>query len=219
MSSHPYIEVRSMKVTHNRKEEVRKELLDEAAKHFAKFGFEGSNINDISQDAGYAKGTIYNYFRSKEELFGTVIEEAAQRAVRRYRAVKPGSDVRECLKSLAQADVSVLREEEAFMKVLAGEAMNPRSENYGEILSHLAPFIEQISDVLQSGLEIGVIRTDRPVPQLSLAFLGILTLMYIQHWKSGGTWPELEEIPELVVTLFLDGAGTGPRNADHQGRL
>ena len=49
-------------------------------------------------------------------------------------------------------------------------------------------------------------RIDLPPPQLALAFVGMLTLLFVQHWGSGGTWPSLDEIPQLVVALFLDGA-------------
>lgn len=186
---------------------MREILLEEAAKHFARTGFEESNINEIAVGAGYAKGTIYNYFRSKEELFGEVIAEAARRAILRYRSAPVYKSVRKSLKQVALADISVLREEEPFIKVLASEAMNPRSENYGLILTHLGEFIEMIARILDVGIENGEIRNDRPTAQMALVFLGLLSLLYIQHWKSGGEWPSLDEIPDLVVTFFLDGAG------------
>ena len=196
-----------MKISIEQREAVKKRLLEEAARHFARFGFDATNINEVATGAGYAKGTIYNYFRSKEELFGEVISEAARRTVERYQSRQISGSARTALKELAEADVSVLREEESFMKILVSEALNPRSENYDVILTHLGPFIEKVSKILEEGLEKGEIRTDKPVAQLSIAFLGMLTLLYVQHWKTGGIWPTLEEIPDLVVTLFIDGAG------------
>lgn len=164
-------------------------------------------MNEIATGAGYAKGTIYNYFKSKEELFGAVIAEAARRTATRYRSAPVHRSARKSLRELVLADISVLREEEPFMKVLASEAMSPKSDNYDLILAHLAEFIEMISGVLDKGIENGEIRKDKPTVQLALIFLGLLTLLYVQHWKSGGGWPSLDEIPDLVVTLFIDGAG------------
>lgn len=164
-------------------------------------------MNEIALGAGYAKGTIYNYFSSKEELFGEVIAEAARRTVERFRRAPGHSSVKESLRELALADVSVLQEEESFIKVLAGEAMNPRSENYGLILSHMGEFTGMVSSILNTGIENGEIRDDKPTPQLAMVFLGLLTLLYVQHWKTDGAWPSLDEIPDLVVTLFMDGAG------------
>ncbi len=42
---------------------------------------------------------------------------------------------------------------------------------------------------------------------MAVEFLGLLSLFYVQHWGSAGVWPALDEIPELVVEMFLDGAG------------
>lgn len=209
MTTHPYKRV-NVKITPGQKEAVRRKLLEKAAEHFSRLGYDAANINEIAIDAGYAKGTIYNYFKSKEELFGEVIAEAASHAAERYDSEEASESVRESLKRLAEADVSVLREQESFMKILASEAMSPRSDNYEMILRHLGPFIEVISKILEDGVDRGEIRKDVPIAQLSLFFLGMLTLLYVQHWKSNGMWPTLEEIPDLVVTLFIDGA----RNKD-----
>lgn len=193
-------------MSQEQKEGARVRLLEEAAKHFAEHGYEGTNVNEIALAAGFAKGTIYNYFKSKDELFGEVIAEAARKAVSRYSLVKSQGSARESLRSLAAADLSVFKEEESFMKVLIGEAMSPRAETYDLVLRHLSPFIDAISAILAKGAQEGEIRTDKPAVQLALVFLGILTLLYIQYWKSGGSWPNLDEIPGLAVTVFLDGA-------------
>jgi len=55
--------------------ETRKRLLEAAATEFANKGFTGANINSISLAAGFAKGTIYNYFPSKRELMLALIDE------------------------------------------------------------------------------------------------------------------------------------------------
>ena len=194
-----------VRISQAAKVEVRKRLLEAAARHFAQQGFEATNIDEVALEAGFAKGTIYNYFASKETLFGEVLTEAARRTVARYSESRHGGSVRSALKALAAADVAVLREEEAFMKVLVGEALNPRRDNYALILDHLAPFLVAVSDVLEAGVQMGEVRRDRPIPQLALLFNGILTLLYVQRWRTGGAWPTLEEPPALAVSTFLDG--------------
>lgn len=54
---------------------TRKKLLNTAAIEFATCGFTGANINRISIAAGFAKGTIYNYFPSKRALMLALIDE------------------------------------------------------------------------------------------------------------------------------------------------
>src|SRR5262249_56732695 len=69
-----------VRVTADVKETTHGRLLAAAAQEFARAGFERANIDGISLAAGYAKGTIYNYFPSKEELFLAVVEEASAQA-------------------------------------------------------------------------------------------------------------------------------------------
>jgi AcrR family transcriptional regulator len=54
--------------------ETRRQLLDAATTEFAREGYDGANINRISRAAGYAKGTIYNYFPSKRALMLALID-------------------------------------------------------------------------------------------------------------------------------------------------
>jgi len=55
--------------------ETRQGLLQAAMIEFAREGYANANINDISVSAGFAKGTIYNYFPSKAELMLALIRE------------------------------------------------------------------------------------------------------------------------------------------------
>ena len=68
------------RVTADTKQATRARLLAAAAQEFARAGLERANVDAISLAAGYAKGTIYNYFASKEELFLAVVEEASAQA-------------------------------------------------------------------------------------------------------------------------------------------
>jgi len=57
--------------------ETRGLLLGAATEEFAREGYNGANINRISQAAGFAKGTVYNYFASKRALMLALIDEIA----------------------------------------------------------------------------------------------------------------------------------------------
>ena len=195
---------------------VRQRLIETAARHFARAGFEGARIDAISQDAGLAKGTVYNYFPSKQALFGTVIARAAKRAAERFQMADPRGTVRQRLIALAEADVSVLREEEDFTKVIVREAMAFRPETYSIIEAHLAPYVTAVAGVLEHGQSTGELRDDLPAAQLAWLFVGTLSLLYVQHWGSEGAWPTLDEIPALAVTSFLDGAAARPQEAPYE---
>ncbi len=199
------------RTTATAKESARAKLLEAAARHFARQGLDAANVDAISMDAGFAKGTLYNYFRSKEHLFAEVITEACRRAVDRYTVARTIGSARERLAALAAADVAILREDEGFTRVLVREAMSFRHQTYPLIVEHLQPLLDKVEEILREGVATKEMRSDRPVRELALFFVGTLTLLYVQHWGSSGNWPRLEEIPELAVTMFVEGAGSGPR--------
>ena len=58
--------------------QTRERLLEAATAEFARQGYEKANINHISRAAGYAKGTVYNYFDSKRALMLALIEAIAK---------------------------------------------------------------------------------------------------------------------------------------------
>ena len=56
-------------------EALHKDILNAAKELFSHFGFKKTAVDDIAKKARGAKGTIYNYFRNKEDLFQEVLRE------------------------------------------------------------------------------------------------------------------------------------------------
>ncbi|SDY18165.1 transcriptional regulator, TetR family [Ruminococcaceae bacterium YAD3003] len=54
------------------REETRNLIIRKSVLYFAKNGFEGTKISDLSRHIGIAQGTIYIYFKSKEELYSEI---------------------------------------------------------------------------------------------------------------------------------------------------
>ncbi len=188
------------------KQATRKRLLEAGASEFAKHGLEGANVNEISLAAGLAKGTIYNYFPSKEAVFLAVVAEACRLAEQGAEPM-PGASTSTRLENVLAADVEWARRHEPFARVLVAEALNPDPDLHPRVIAAAAPFIDRVTAILRDGVERGEVRDDVPTEQLALVFVGLGDLALVQHWGSGGTWPRPEEIPPLITRLFLQGAG------------
>ena len=199
------------RITQETRESTRNRLLEAAAFEFARAGLERANINEISIAAGLAKGTVYNYFESKEDLFVAVIEEATERAAAGARAAPPGASARERLRMTLASDVRWVSEHEPFAQVLIREALGADTRLHPRIVAAAAPFLGKVEDILGDGVERGEIRRDIRVERLALVFTGLGEFLLLLHWGSGGKWPRLDEIPDLGVRLFLEGAGMEPR--------
>jgi AcrR family transcriptional regulator len=205
------------RLTEQSKTENRRRLLDAAASEFARKGLEDANINEISLAAGFAKGTVYNHFASKEALFLAVVEEACELAAAGAREVSAEVPTRERLRAALASDVEWARAHEAFARVLVREVLTPNPRLYPRVLEAAAPFISRIQEILADGVERGEVRADIPAEELALVFVGFGDLALIQHWGSGGAWPTLEQIPELITGLFLEGAAPRPDGGKSHG--
>jgi AcrR family transcriptional regulator len=71
-----------------KKRENRALILRAARTVFAELGFESTTVRDIVRPTGLASGTFYNYFRTKEEVFEALLDEAAMRIRPRLHAVR-----------------------------------------------------------------------------------------------------------------------------------
>jgi AcrR family transcriptional regulator len=197
-----------MRITAQHKEVHRTRLLRAAAAEFASAGVDGANVNRVSLAAGLAKGTIYNYFVSKRALFLAVVDEASARAATGARAVPESASTAERLRAILESDVEWVREHEDFARVLVREALTGDPRFQPEIVAAAAPFVERVREIIATGVKRGEIRDDLGVEQLALLFSGFCELAVTLHWGSG--WPTLDELPALVTSLFLDGAGARP---------
>ena len=56
---------------------MREKILRQSVLYFARNGFSGTKISDLARDIGIGQGTIYLYFKSKEELFSELQQRAA----------------------------------------------------------------------------------------------------------------------------------------------
>ena len=74
------------------KEEKRNKILESAIRVFAKFGLPNTKMVQIAEAAGIGKGTIYEYFKSKEELavaaFNVVMKEAQVQIAKRISKIE-----------------------------------------------------------------------------------------------------------------------------------
>lgn len=56
--------------------EKKKRIVDCAKSAFARYGFAGTNVNSVALDAGISVGSLYKYFRTKDDLFLSIIEDS-----------------------------------------------------------------------------------------------------------------------------------------------
>jgi AcrR family transcriptional regulator len=197
-----------VRVTADVKETTRARLLAAAARELARGGFERANVDGISLAAGYAKGTIYNYFPSKEELFLAVVEEASAQAAATAPAPADAS-AWERLTAVLTGFCSWASQQDSLARVLVRECLMGTPGLYPRVIGAEWPLTAQLEAIIADGIHKGEIRSDTSADLLALAIAGLADLALAQHWASDGARPSLAEIPVLVLTMLVGPRRTG----------
>ena len=137
------------------REEMRSTILRKSLLYFARNGFAGTKISDLSKNIGIGQGTIYVYFESKEELFQEILKIADSNEIlkkMKLLAVMPIS-AKKKLRMLSETVLNRLEEEETFAAMIAlntqmllekNEAYSSEETTYQtELYNYTSKIIEQ----------------------------------------------------------------------------
>ena len=191
------------RVTAEVREATRARLLTAAAEEFAQAGFERASVDAISLAAGYAKGTIYNYFPSKEELFLAVVEEALAQAAATTGPPPPSASAWERLAAVLADFCGWASQHDPLARVLVRECLMGTPGLYPRVIGAEWPLTGELEAIIADGIANGELRGDVSAGLLALAIAGLTDLALVKHWATGGTSSSLAEIPALVLTLLV----------------
>lgn len=99
----------------------RERILDAAEIVFARDGFFSAKVSDVAKEAGIADGTIYLYFKGKDELLISLFERRMQQLNTSVKAAIAGLPPREQLRALVSHYVELVHDEPAATEVLTIE--------------------------------------------------------------------------------------------------
>jgi AcrR family transcriptional regulator len=181
---------------------TRRLLLDAASVEFAREGYNRANINRISREAGFAKGTIYNYFPSKRALMLSLIEEIAA-SHHRFVAeeVLPEEDPVGRLRCFFQAGLAWILHNLPQGRVMLATLNGPDAEFKRQMAQGYQPMHQLIiDDILTPGMEKGVFRQVDPI-----ATAGLLMMLYLGIGSSVDEQGRSRLEPEWIAGFVLAG--------------
>lgn len=189
----------------------RQEILDAARKVMAARGIEGMTVEEVAREAEFAVGSVYRYFRSKEELLEILLVDLAQPLLEELEALpQSGLDFQGQLLAYADAVVRHATEDlpvfQAFM-FAPGSLPPPGSAARDQLVETWRRYLDAVRQVLLVGQREGLLAEgDLLAPTLALAGM-IYTLT---RWSLFGDRGLGEDIPGLVCRAFLDGFRRSP---------
>lgn len=182
--------------------QTRQKLLEAAAKEFATKGFVGANINHISLAAGFAKGTIYNYFPSKRELMLALIDEiGAQHTQFIIGKVEIEIQARDRVRQFFASGFSFVEHYPAQAQIAIQAVFGFDAEFKARIYAAYQDLFDfLISDIVGYGVEcqdFALIDQNSTVAMLMSIYLGGSSML----GPDGNIWFD----PDLIVSFVLNG--------------
>lgn len=157
-------------------ETKRNEIIEAALKVCAEHGFERAKIKDIARAAGIGKGTVYEYFTSKEELFAEMLRFSIVRLREGMeRALASGAGIREKLLAYARFHHQFLSDQLDTMLLFS--QFNYFSEGTRRFLLEQQEVIfRQLADFVEMGVRSGELRADLNRDAAILIIIGTIGL-------------------------------------------
>ena len=188
----------------------RKAILDIARDSFLEQGFAATSMSAVAARLGGSKGTLYNYFSSKEELFSAMVIEECEAEFRAMTEFQPLEGMEETLRRFGGRFLRYLLSDTAlgFHRLLSAEAA--RFPELGRMFYAAGPqrTVERLSAFLQECMAAGRLREADPAA--AAAFLTGLLKSSLHHrrvWNVEAPLSEraLDAHVAQAVEVFLHG--------------
>jgi TetR/AcrR family fatty acid metabolism transcriptional regulator len=183
-------------------------ILDAAVEVIAESGYFQARVTDIAARAGVADGTIYLYFKNKEQVLMAAIDSAFVAFLKRARAeLSRSHEPRERLRRLARLHLETLGSNRSLAIVFQTELR--QSAKFLAQFSHrrLVEYFDLIRAVVREGQKAGVFRRELSDKIVANCFFGALDEMVTSWMLSEHDYP-LAGAADAVVDVILMGMET-----------
>lgn len=159
-----------MKVIKNG-EERKHEILNIAKELFIEKGYENTSIVNILEKVGIAKGTLYYYFTSKEEILDAIIDRISEKIF--YKAQEISKDPSLSVQEKILGVVMSLNIEDDKEKKIVNNIHNPQNllmhqKQFDSIIDNVVPILTK---VICEGIEKGIFNTDYPLETVEMILI------------------------------------------------
>jgi AcrR family transcriptional regulator len=199
-----------VKTSETRKKPKHELIVQAAAQVFAQKGFSGTVMAEIAVQAGVGKGTLYEYFDSKEDLFFAVFEwfskQSSASATVSISAL--GGSASDRLEALSDSLMSSWVEMKDFfslaMEFWAASASSQMRERFKEALRQCyEDFRRIVSTLIQDGMERGEFRSDVDPEATAAALVGAWDALFLQAWFDEAFDPQM--MAKEFMTVLIRG--------------
>ena len=195
----------------SRKRIKRESIIRAAIEVFSRKEFKAASISEIAQRAGVANGTIYQYFKDKEDLFFSIpIEKTNEFRSQLELHLEGISGAFNKIRKFVWYFLYFFKTNPEYGRILMLEMRVSKSFVKTETYGFLKQSVSQVMDIITEGQNEGVIRQDTDIYILRHLILGTLEHM-VSRWLLKGEKYDLLEHHQEVSRILIDGLKVAPR--------
>lgn len=183
----------------------REAILRAATRVFAESGYFNSKVADIARVAGVADGTVYLYFKSKEDILHSIFERNTSEAIREgQEELAKISDPREKLRRIARHHLERLGSDRDLAVVFQVELRGSTKFMEAFSAAGLAEYLHLIREVFEEGQRAGLFRKELNAKLVAKILFGALDEM-ATNWILSKRRYKLAPMADEVLDIFLNG--------------
>jgi TetR/AcrR family fatty acid metabolism transcriptional regulator len=187
----------------------REVILRAATRVFARNGYFNSKVADIARAANVADGTVYLYFKSKEEILHSIFDQNMAEAIASGRKlIEKIDDPKEKLRRIAVLHLERLGADRDLAIVFQVELRGSTKFMREFSAAGFAEYLGLLRKTFEEGQRSGVFRKNLNAKQVSKILFGALDEM-ATNWIISKRSYQLEPMAEVVMDVFLNGVSSG----------
>ncbi len=183
-------------------------ILEAAVKVFAEQGFFQSTISQIAKEAKVADGTIYLYFKNKDDILVQFFNHKTKQVFARFREeVDKADNTIDKLRNLIRRHLEEFQNDRNMAVVYQAEIHQSSRLIEAQIKEMSKMYLNVVSEIVEQGQEEGIIRKDLYLGLVKRFILGAVDEV-INTWLHSGGKYDLVSMADPLVDLFMRGIGT-----------
>jgi TetR/AcrR family fatty acid metabolism transcriptional regulator len=187
----------------------RREILQAAEKVFAAKGFFHTTMSEIAQEAEFGTGTLYNFFKSKEDLYFTLIDEKTDEINRLVKTeLSRKTSAIERIKKILVLQLGFIEQNRDFFRIYTSEGSrfewSIKDDCGKKIHDKMVDYIHLLAQVFKEGMKANELKPLNPL-DLAHAFEGIVHSFIFEWLISPESYPLISKA-DTILEIFLKGA-------------
>ena len=186
-------------LTDEEQQRRRKEIFDASVHLFLEKGFNETSMREIAVAAGVGKSTLYDYYKSKDEIMVSYFEEEIKKiTIHAEEIIQANSTIAEKLRKIMQMHLGYLVDSRQIFLKLSLEAQRLSADSQEQIQLHRHAYQDMLRKLIEEGIRRGEFR---PVNPLFTA-RSIFSLLSISVFTTRPTGTPEEMLEQALGILF-----------------